>query len=48
MFGWSEFFVNVLEAEIILKYGYPPDLQKKAMETVIKQVELMVQMELEF
>lgn len=27
------------------KYGYPPDLQKMAVETVIKQAELMVENE---
>jgi len=25
-----------------MKYGYPPDLQKLAVDTVVKQAELMV------
>lgn len=39
--------MRVAVRKLLKKYGYPPDLQKEAVETVIKQAELMVQMELE-
>ena len=33
--------LRVLVKRILRKYGYPPDLQAKATETVLKQSELL-------
>ncbi|WBL17460.1 type I restriction endonuclease subunit R [Sutcliffiella sp. NC1] len=37
--------MRVSVRRLLKKYGYPPDLQKEAVETVIKQAELMAQLE---
>lgn len=37
--------MRVTVRRLLKKYGYPPDLQKDAVETVIKQAELMAQLE---
>lgn len=37
--------MRVIVRRLLKKYGYPPDLQKEAVETVIKQAELMAQLE---
>ncbi|WP_078543097.1 type I restriction endonuclease subunit R [Litchfieldia alkalitelluris] len=39
--------MRVTVKRLLKKYGYPPDLQKEAVETVVKQAELMAQMEFE-
>ncbi|MEK5216716.1 type I restriction endonuclease subunit R [Psychrobacillus sp. FSL H8-0487] len=37
--------MRITVRKLLKKYGYPPDLQKEAVETVVKQAELMAQME---
>ena len=37
--------MRVTVRRLLKKYGYPPDIQKEAVETVIKQAELMAQLE---
>ncbi|RBP89591.1 type I restriction enzyme R subunit [Cytobacillus firmus] len=39
--------MRVTVKRLLKKYGYPPDLQKEAVETVVKQAELMAQLEFE-
>jgi len=34
-------WINVMEKRILNKYGYPPDLQQEAVETVLAQAELL-------
>lgn len=33
--------MRITVRRLLNKYGYPPDLQKMAVETVVKQAELM-------
>ncbi|SFC65199.1 protein of unknown function [Bacillus sp. OV322] len=40
-----DFKMRVTVRRLLKKYGYPPDLQKEAVETVVKQAEMMAQME---
>lgn len=40
--------MSITVKRLLKKYGYPPDLQKDAVETVIKQAELMAQIEFDF
>lgn len=40
--------MRVTVKRLLKKYGYPPDVQKEAVDTVIKQAELMAQLEFEF
>lgn len=37
--------MRITVRKLLKKYGYPPDLQKAAVETVVKQAELMAQRE---
>lgn len=39
--------MRVTVKRLLKKYGYPPDVQKEAVDTVIKQAELMAQLEFE-
>ncbi|MFI2131885.1 type I restriction endonuclease subunit R [Lysinibacillus fusiformis] len=39
--------MRITVKRLLKKYGYPPDLQKDAVDTVIKQAELMAQLEFE-
>lgn len=40
--------MRVTVKKLLKKHGYPPDLQKEAVDTVIKQAELMAQLEFDF
>jgi type I restriction enzyme, R subunit len=37
--GWAR--LRVIVKRILHKYGYPPDKQEKATQTVLEQVELL-------
>nr|WP_282201411.1 type I restriction enzyme endonuclease domain-containing protein [Collibacillus ludicampi] len=39
--------MRITVKRLLKKYGYPPDLEKMAIETVLKQAELMYQNEVE-
>jgi type I restriction enzyme R subunit len=39
--------MRITVKRLLKKYGYPPDLEKMAIETVLKQTELMCQNEVE-
>jgi len=39
--------MRVMVKKLLRKYGYPPDQQKKAVETVMEQAELMCRNEAE-
>ncbi len=39
--------MRITVRRLLKKYGYPPDLQKMAVETVVKQAELMAENEKE-
>lgn len=39
--------MRITVKRLLKKYGYPPDLQKDAVDTVIRQAELMAQLEFE-
>lgn len=40
--------MRITVKRLLKKYGYPPDVQKAAVDTVIKQAELMAQMEFDY